>query len=315
MNEFHLVVPTGFGDISELAAGLAERVDEQQLMLYGPVAFEQSARIRFAVLLADDSPALQGTGRVVGSYDGGAERPDEARYDIVLDSLELEGMSEVVFERLLVTRQSMFGGEPATGEVSLEQVERIEQAETAPPPDEVTRVAPVDEYSRTVAESRDAGLESVPPDGELSPPSLSTGELDLAEEVPDSALHTAPPPAAASRPPSAPPTAPPAARPPVQPRAVPPRMPDSSPMRSPQGPLTRPSRAAAWSPSVEPRRPPRPSTGAFQHPRGVLPIPSQPPRPSLDPAMRVTPAPRPTGQASTATSDERTRVDLEVPRR
>ena len=58
-----LTVPTHFGDISELSAGLADRVDEERLILYGPTAYEEGATVGFAVLLMDGSPALEGVGR------------------------------------------------------------------------------------------------------------------------------------------------------------------------------------------------------------------------------------------------------------
>ena len=47
-----LTVPTNFGDVAELAAGLVDRVDEERLMLYGPGPFEDGTWVRFSVLLS-----------------------------------------------------------------------------------------------------------------------------------------------------------------------------------------------------------------------------------------------------------------------
>ena len=129
-----LTVPTHFGDISELSAGLADRVDEERLILYGPTAFEEGSTVGFAVLLIDGSPALEGYGRVSAAVDGGDERAPETRFDIVIDSLQLEGMNEVVYERIVLARQSLTGEEPATGEVSLDQLEAESEVETEAAP-------------------------------------------------------------------------------------------------------------------------------------------------------------------------------------
>ena len=97
-----LSVPTAFGDISELAEGLIDRVDDQRLILYGAFPYEEGDAVDFEVLLADGTPALAGRARVAASFDGGEERAAEARYDIVLDSLELDARSSVVHERTTV---------------------------------------------------------------------------------------------------------------------------------------------------------------------------------------------------------------------
>ena len=114
-----LTIRTHFDDLSELSEGLADRVDEDQLILYGPTMYDEGSTVGFAVLLADGSSALQGSGRVTAAVDGGEEREPETRYDIVFDSLQLDGTSEVVYERIVLARQSMLGFEPSTGEVDV----------------------------------------------------------------------------------------------------------------------------------------------------------------------------------------------------
>jgi hypothetical protein len=102
-----LTVPTHFNDIGELSEGFLDRVERDTLILYGPVAYEDGSEIQFAVLLADGTTALQGTGVVRAAVDGGADRVPETRYDVVVEALELDGRFEVVFERLVLARQAV----------------------------------------------------------------------------------------------------------------------------------------------------------------------------------------------------------------
>ena len=102
-----LTVPTHFTDIGELSDGFLDRVDRDTLILYGPVAYEDGSQIQFAVLLADGTAALEGTGVVRAAVDGGADRVPETRYDVVVEALELDGRYEVVFERLVLARQAV----------------------------------------------------------------------------------------------------------------------------------------------------------------------------------------------------------------
>jgi len=58
--------------------------------------------------------------------------------------------------------------------------------------------------------------------------------------------------------------------------------------------LTRPFLHATWSPEPQARLDPSPATGYFQYAMGAgLPQPAEPPRPALDPSLRVVRAPRP----------------------
>jgi len=118
-----LTVPTHFNDIGELSEGFLDRVEQDILILYGPVAYEDGAEIEFAVLLADGTPALQGQGLVRASVDGGADRVPETRYDVVVEHLNLEGRYEVVFERLVLARQAVSDRPPQDEEVSVSRGE------------------------------------------------------------------------------------------------------------------------------------------------------------------------------------------------
>lgn len=190
-----LRISTEFGDISELAAGLADRVDEQQVILYGPDPYEEGADIDFELLLADGSTALAGAGRVRASFDGGDERPPEARYDIVVDSLQFEPRAEVVFERILLARGGEGAAERPTGEVDVQDVSAAEVSEIGDGgyayADGVETVADASasldevDYSQELATrvggsdyEEDAAFQSAassPPPGQSAPPARYSG--------------------------------------------------------------------------------------------------------------------------------------------
>ena len=123
-----LIILTPFADMSELAENFASRVDESHLMLPYSEGVEEGEWVQFVVQLADESSVLTGQGRCTGSNDNGDEYPPEYRFDVVLDSLQFEGMSEVMFERILVAREGQATGDPGTGEVDLDQLGALPEA-------------------------------------------------------------------------------------------------------------------------------------------------------------------------------------------
>jgi hypothetical protein len=193
-----LTVPTHFDDIGELSEGFLDRVEQDTLILYGPVAYEDGSEIEFAVLLADGTPALEGTGRVRAAVDGGADRVPETRYDVVVEALDLDGRYEVVFERLVLARQAVSErpepdpqeSEP-TGEMDAEpdpvEDEPTNQMSVAPEADqdeayEVDDDPVVEAASEPVAETEVGADEvfSLAPDEVLS---VSPEELEQAAET------------------------------------------------------------------------------------------------------------------------------------
>jgi hypothetical protein len=118
-----IIIATPFTELGELAEHFAQRVDQGRLMLPCAAAIPDGEWVPFQVLYLDGSAALEGTGKVNGSYDNGEDSPPEYRFDVVLEELAFDGTSEVVFERITVARASMLAAEPATGEVSLAEVE------------------------------------------------------------------------------------------------------------------------------------------------------------------------------------------------
>lgn len=289
-----LEIATPFADFSELSENFAQRVDTERLMLPYQEPVAEGEWVTFTVLFADGSTALAGTGKCQGSYDNGEEHPPEYRFDVVVEQLSLEGTAEVMFERLLMARSSMTGepsADPATGEVSIDELER-QQAQQAAPAAEDEEAPAAEEPAGEV----DAvGLESVEADldgdagGFDEPQATAVAQLD--DLVAETAQRSQPPPAprgsgragtgaagAAAR-----------ARPGVAsaPAALP------SPHSFNGTVLTRPTLPAAWSPEPEARPDAAMSSGAFDYGRGGLPKPAHPPRPELAAEARVQLAPAP----------------------
>jgi hypothetical protein len=316
-----LTVPTAFGDLSELSEGLADRVDEERIILYGPTPYDEGELIGFAVLLVDGTPALEGVGRVAAAVDGGDERAPETRFDIVFDSLQLDGRSEVVYERIVLARSSLYGADPATGEVSIEELEaqsrELEAPASADLPDDRDEVA------------ADAPAEVFASFDEGDDASADLGDVAFSEPPPAPASVRPPAsvPPAFARPESVRPPAPVedvyddegayddagfesdsgstmvadleqlrAAAQPMPSLAPAPALPSAPPgfvlQAPPGGVLTRPMAPPTWWPEATAPAQPRPSTGWFQY-GDTLPIPSAAPRPELDPTQRVARAPRP----------------------
>lgn len=189
-----LTVPTHFSDIGELSEGFLDRVEHDTLILYGPVPYEDGSAIDFVVLLADGTSALEGSGRVRAAVDGGAERVPETRYDIVLEALELDGRSEVVFESLVMARQTVSEHPPAeddapvTGEVDAAPVDDGNDSEQAAAPeveissDEVFSIPPDEVEDLAVDEDQDEA-EDDDADVEMSVEEESVGDTaDWDEE-------------------------------------------------------------------------------------------------------------------------------------
>lgn len=310
MTTHAISIPTPFTDISELAENFASRVDEERLMLPHAEDVPEGEWVQFIVTLGDGTTALAGVGRCSQAFDNGEDRPSEHRYDIVMDSLQLDEMSQVYFERILTVRATQMGEEPTTGEVAVPaDVEEVAVSEPPPPVEEDATYAgafedlssmeaqPIEEVPEddgfvdasadVMAVPADAheieevpaasdweaegaytvGADDVAPiDEDLVP--ASAGPAPMALAIPDqTAIYEVPGPVAPSALPSSFATA-----------TV----------------LTRRALMSSWSPEPLPRMDPSPSSGLFDYAMGAgLPQPALPPRPEIDPSMRVRPAPRP----------------------
>jgi hypothetical protein len=261
-----LIVSTFFGDVAELTEGFADRVEEGQIILYGPNGYEEGDRIPFQVLLADGSAALEGTASVIQCVDAGEERDPEFRFDVVLAGLDLLGASDAIFERLLAFQR----GEVSTAVALTDDIIEPASAEVAML-DSVQEELPPEPEPEPV---REAPVAAAPVPRSSAP--IATAELSRAS-------GKAPAAAAASR----------GVPPPTAPRA-----PGGFTVElGLAGQLGRQVMPAAWTPEPPPREPSTEPTGHFEYGPSV-PIPKNPPRPEMDPARRVAPAPAATTEAA-----------------
>ncbi len=324
---FEIVTP--FGDVAELGQGYINRADGERMLLPLPSECAAGEGVRFIVHLTDGTPAFAGAGRCVQVSDQGATVVAAERFETLLDNLAFDDRSRPVYDYIVAVRQAAYtaGGpealeaQPAEQQVLLEAGEEptafsqageqaaaellasseeeptafIESAASMMGHDSDAPVALVDE---SVAEILTTSI-PVPasfsePAAELLAPSQPAPESEVAfasEPAPseveaEAAFASEPAPsesAFASEP-----------APARAPSSVPPALPDPLPPEPlPTGILKRPALASHWQP--EPPRPPQPmrGTGLFRYPPGPLPVPAHPPRPDLDPALCVQPAPAP----------------------
>jgi len=352
-----LTVPTHFGDLSELSQGLVDRVDEDRIILYGPNPYAEGEAVGFSVLLVDGTPALEGVGRIAAAVDGGEERDPETRYDIVFDELQLEGRSEVVYERIVLARQSMMGEAPQTGEVDLSEVEAIEHEASEPAFEEPTpqydaadvaqdpayddgAYAEQPAYEEPAAEPayeepayeepavaepayeepaaadpyepapEPAFEEAIDIEADAADVSFSESEYpataaaedvfeDLGEVPADGGFTDEATRVASVDEMDANVSAPEVAPPPEMPAA-----PAGFQLaEATSGVLARPIQPPTWWPEPQPR-PERPAASGYFEYGGELPVPAEPPRPEIDPSMRVSPAPRPIEEGQAPQVDE-----------
>jgi hypothetical protein len=256
--------------------------------------------VRFIVQLADGTPAFAGAGRCAQVSDQGAAAEATERYETLLDSLAFDERSQPVYEYLVAVRQSVYAqSEPgaevaeqvlpddAGGDAGEELAEAAQAAadadEEADEPTQFLAAAEPEEPAQDVAEveaaSVDAGHEYEAAALDAEPLAEAAGEDD-GYAVPTSfVLSDAPPSPVAAVPSEAP-----AAEFTAAPAAIEPL---------PTGMLQRPAVAAPWQPA--PARLPQasPRSGLFRYPSGELPVPAAPPRPAIDPGLRVSRAPGP----------------------
>lgn len=293
-----LTVHSHFEDVAELAAGLADRVEDGRVILYGPNNYEAGETIPFAILLVDGSTVIEGHGVVAASVDGGEDRDPSFRYDVVLTDLQMDARSEIMFARILMA------GETGSRETSLpvdeggfEQVDvsTSDSEDMGGFQDESTAVADLSSHAAAMMPAPAAKPTPVPVEDDEDVPvttpvepeafSVTTGQFVDRSPAPDPYDDDAQ--GAASvivDGAMAPPTAPPAPT-------------GFTVARLADVGLSRPVHAATWWPEPSPRPDPDPSSGAFSY-TGALPIPSHPPRPDLDPSQRVAPAPHPVQEGS-----------------
>lgn len=188
-----ITVQTTFADMSALAEGYVERVDGTYLVLPAGIEVPDGEWVQFEVRLTDGSAVLAGVGKSAGQRDHGEEYGAE-RYDLWIAEIQLaEGVSDVVWERIALAREQREGrGDPPTGEVHLEDVDKVRSV----PPE-----AMWDKDASTATQSPES---SPPAELELgdedAEPAIATEIAHVAPAArpaaPRTPIHAAPPPPA-----------------------------------------------------------------------------------------------------------------------
>lgn len=311
MSDDILSVATPFPDVATLAQGYINRVDGERLLLPLEVACDEGAGVRFVIYLGDGTAAFAGAGRCVQVSDQGTNVPPSARYETLVDSLELDERSRPVYDYIVAVRAAAYGQTEYTqdADAHVEEVGEAEPApvdadaaldvdvmslrpeaaaasEPAPAPEPIEEFAAADDAELT-ADAEAHALEAMPE-------SLSEEDAQAAHAYASLAPAAAEPEpelegqleVPSVRPASLIPTS-------AIPESFRPEVASFIPPPLPTGILQRPPRALHWQPAP-PRRPtPLPQTGLFRYTGPGLPKPTAAPRPSLDPSQLVQRAPRP----------------------
>jgi hypothetical protein len=301
MSDDILSVATPFPDVASLAQGYINRVDGERLLLPLEVSVDEGAGVRFVIYLGDGTAAFAGAGRCVQVSDQGTNVPPSARYETLVDSLELDERSRPVYDYIVAVRAAAYGQTDEAQDADA-HVEDVAPGELEAAPIDVDAgmdvelasvpAAPLSEPAAAVDDA-DFGYDAEPAAEadalEAMPETLSEEDAEAAHAY--ASLHpVAPEPenllVPSVRPASMIPTS-------AIPESFRPEMASFIPPPLPTGILQRPARALHWQPAP-PRRPtPLPQTGLFRYTGPGLPKPAAAPRPDLDPSQLVQRAPRP----------------------
>ncbi len=291
-----VTVHTDFTDLNQMAQGLIGRVDPVKVILPGPEPVDAGEWVQFAVTLLDGTPGFAGVGRCVTAVDNGEERSSHQRFDVVIDSLQFDPRGQQVFEHILLLSGYEGEGEPAGAQAddyayggadddqAYEDVSAQEVPTGAYYEAQGVEMMSGGQYGAVATEFTGSAIE-VPADAleevraaEAANDDYAEDEATMIGESPDLAgmedddRATVPPTAQAAA------VAPFAGQDDIEEGAF--------ELEVPTG--------AVDMLSAPPRMPStaRSNGAVFSYPDG-LPFPEKPPRPALDPSMRVSPAPRP----------------------
>jgi len=287
-----LTVQTPFGDIADLAQGFIGRVTAQQLIVNVAQPVAPGEQVRFQVLLADGTLAFWGDGQCAQIQDHGDAVEEHERFELLLHTLSFpDERSQPVYEymvslsesatpsdELTATEEGGFEEEASTGEVGTDELEALDAAVSVPPEDVEAAAfeAPVEELE---AVAGDVATEDAA--AEFAAQEVGAPAYEDSAQYEDAAPYRA----ASQQPPAFVGDDEPA------PTAI-----SNHPGPPPGGVLTRLSSGNNWAPVRPEKVPPMPRSGLFAYAFGPLPVPRQPPRPEIDPSLRVKPAPRPPAQ-------------------
>ncbi|HEX5656432.1 MAG TPA: hypothetical protein VFX59_04520 [Polyangiales bacterium] len=101
-----VTVQTDFRDLQQMAEGLVGRVHATHVILPAADSVDEGAWAQWAIALHDGSAGLAGVGRCVTVVDNGEEREAHQRFDVVFDSLQFDDHEQRVFEHILALHGS-----------------------------------------------------------------------------------------------------------------------------------------------------------------------------------------------------------------
>jgi hypothetical protein len=277
-----VTVQTDFRDLQQMAEGLVGRVHATHVILPAGDSVDEGEWAEWAIALYDGSAGLAGVGRCVTVVDNGDDREAHQRFDVVFDSLQFDDHEQRVFQHIL----ALHG---AGGEV----LDEVVDAESLPPQTVDNTDSFVDVSTDFTGSARVQLNDNDEIPGENT---MIAADDELVAALSDPAQARPAPGGEAND---------------VLPQRPAPAAPQVSHSVSYGGGVSYGNHTAAVAHAAQPivddqleeplsgeRIAPPPVNGAaFAYSNGI-PFPAKPPRPELEPSMRVTPAPRPAGSAS-----------------
>jgi len=286
---FHIALETGLAEGNAAVQQLAELIDDESLVLNSGEAIPDGEWVAFEVKLADGTVFFEGMGRCEGSASEGGT------WDVLLGELQLDTRNELIFERILLARDSLEDGRPSTGlhetpEAKGVPVPKLSSLAKKPPP-------PVRPPTPKVPKPPATRRADRRPSPSFSPKSTLQGHVS------HSTPSGRPPPRVAAKPPKitvpkpmAPPTL---ATPPTTDAAPVPTPPTTDAAPPVPTPSTPASATAAPAPAPPPPAPEAPAAEAPAPPAPAPPAPASPAPAVPASAGPVPPAPAPSTDAAT----------------
>src|SRR5690349_1781361 len=95
-----LEVRTSHAAVADVVQDLAKKVDDTTLRLPSSRSFGDGDWVRFTVRLDDDTPVIEGIGRCQ------SVEKTASGYEIVLSLLQFDERNEIMYERVLIARDT-----------------------------------------------------------------------------------------------------------------------------------------------------------------------------------------------------------------
>ena len=294
-----VTVQTDFADLNQMTQGLVGRVNETHVILPASEPVDVGEWVQFAVTLSDGTPGFAGFGRCVTFVDNGEERMAHQRFDVVFDSLQFDPRGQEIYTHILNLGEgegAEAANEPSEYVGEDEAFEDVGSDVTAAP-----YTDPPEQQAEAYGEPDGLGSEFDEDEGAtmVASSELQQEQLDAVSVIPgdvsevvDEDYSYGEPYADASD------TGEAAVE--ADPDQAYPDL-DAQAFEEPAAALagangqTYEAPVEDYGQAYSGADPAQVNGSAFAYPGG-LPIPNIPPRPELDPALRVTRAPRPSDE-------------------